>query len=291
MALDREYPSGVLERVQQIETDMLAEIDRICRKHGLTYWIDGGTCLGAVRHKGFIPWDDDIDIGMPLEDYYKFADLCETELPEGMIFVTPQNNPNMLVLWGKLCAEGTLFVERDAWEIGVREGIFIDVFPYIRLNKSKDHGYSQLKRTQRWAKINYIYRIKSPSVLENKRWKNVGLVAWRMARAALHLISSPKRIARGFAKDCACKDPSNWWGNPAAAHPYPFREDVLFEPVELEFGELRVFAPHNWDSFLTDLYDDYMRLPAPEQRHTHTPYMLDLGDGKPIDLRNNAHEA
>ena len=79
--MDREYPPGTLARVQQIETNMLEAVDRICRKHGLTYWIDGGTCLGAVRHKGFIPWDDDIDVGMPMDDFLRFEELAKTELP------------------------------------------------------------------------------------------------------------------------------------------------------------------------------------------------------------------
>lgn len=284
--MKREYPSGVLERVQAIEMEMLAEIDRICRKHGLTYWIDGGTCLGAVRHHGFIPWDDDIDIGMPIDDYRTFAELCPTELPKGMTFHTPENDPDMMVLWGKVCKDGTLFVERDAWEVGVREGIFIDVFPYIQLDEGNDHGFSHLKRTQRWAKVNYIYRIKTPSVLESKSWGPLGLAAWRMLRVGLHLITSPSKILQAFYRDCQAKNPGVWWGNPAAAHPYPFHYDTLMPPVELPFGDMTVYAPHDWNKFLTDLYNDYMELPPAEKRHTHTPYILDLGDGEQIDLRS-----
>ena len=84
------------------------------------------------------------------------------------------------------------------------------------------------------------------------------------------------------------KNPGEWWGNPAAAHPYPFHHDTLFEPVEVTFGDLTVMAPHDWDRFLTDLYQDYMTLPDPDKRHTHTPYMLDVGDGVALDLRKDA---
>lgn len=286
--MKREYPAGVLERVQAIEHDMLYQIDRICRAHGLTYWVDGGTCLGAIRHQGFIPWDDDIDIGMPIEDFKRFAELTKTELPEGMSFHTPETDPDMLVLWGKLCKDGTLFVEKDAWEVGVREGIFIDVFPYIRLDEADDHGYAQLKRTQRWAKLNYIYRIKTPSVLETKSWRAVGQVGWTAARALLHVVMTPERILKCFRRDCESKNPGEWWGNPAAAHPYPFHHDTLFDPVEVTFGDLTIMAPHDWDRFLTDLYSDYMTLPDPDKRHTHTPYMLDVGDGVALDLRKDA---
>ena len=77
------YPEGALERLQKEELKILEVIDSICRKHGLTYFIDAGTTLGAVRHGGFIPWDDDADVGMPYEDYKKFCEIAPHELPEG----------------------------------------------------------------------------------------------------------------------------------------------------------------------------------------------------------------
>ena len=158
--MDREYPPGTLARVQQIETNMLEAVDRICRKHGLTYWIDGGTCLGAVRHKGFIPWDDDIDVGMPMEDFLRFEELAKTELPEGMSLHIMKSDPTQYVLWGKLYQEKTTFIESDAEQAGCDECVFIDVFPYIRLDERRgDHGVGHLRRTQFWTKLIYIYRI------------------------------------------------------------------------------------------------------------------------------------
>ena len=285
MVSDREYPPGTLERVQRIEANMLAHIDRICRAHGLIYWIDGGTCLGAVRHEGFIPWDDDIDVGMPIEDFHAFVKYAKDELPDDVSLHLMETDPTQYVLWGKLYAENTVFVEHDAFEAGCEECVFIDVFPYIRLDDKGDHGVRHLKRTQFWTKLIYIYRIKHPTVLDRLSWRPVAQLGWSVSHTLLHIVTSQDGLRRRFEKACKAKNPSEWWGNPSAARPYPFHHDTLMPPVELPFEDMTVRAPHDWDRFLSDLYHDYMELPPKEDRHVHTPLMLDVGDGNRIDLR------
>lgn len=283
--MGREYPPGTLARVQQIELDMLREFDRICRANGLTYFADGGTCLGAVRHGGFIPWDDDIDIGMPIDDFLKFEEIAKNGLPFDMEFHTPHNDSNLLVLWGKLCKKNTLFVEQDAWETGSRTGIFLDIIPYINLNMSSSRGVRQLNRTEMLAKMNYIYRIAHPSVLEGKMSAGLLKKAWSIVRFLLHHTTTPEYILTKYEMACKCYDPSEWWANPAASKPWPYHHDALFDPVEMEFCDLVIFVPRDANTYLTTLYgDDYMVLPVPEKRHTHTPYILDLGDGLVFDL-------
>ncbi len=284
--MSREYPPGTLKRVQQIETDMLAEVDRICRKHGLVYWIDGGTCLGAVRHKGFIPWDDDIDIGMPMEDFLRFEQISKTELPEDVSLHVMKSDPTQYVLWGKLYQENTTFIENDADQAGCDECVFIDVFPYVRLDERRqDHGVGHLRRTQLWTKLIYIYRIKDPNVLKSLSWHRVAKAIWRAAHGVLRVVTNQDKLRRRFERACVAKHPSEWWGNPSAAHPYPFHESTLMPPVELPFDDLMVFAPRDWDRFCSDLYGDYMQLPPEDNRKSHCPLVLDVGDGKRYDLR------
>lgn len=87
------YPGDALSRLQEEERGILKVIDELCRKHGLTYFIDAGTTLGAVRHGGFIPWDDDADVGMPYDDFNRFCELAKTELPEGYSLHDWSNTP------------------------------------------------------------------------------------------------------------------------------------------------------------------------------------------------------
>ena len=90
----QQFKEQQLRRCQLKQLSILEEIDRICRKHQIGYWLDGGTLLGAVRHKGFIPWDDDIDIAMRQEDLERFIKVAPSELREGLFLQTPQNEPD-----------------------------------------------------------------------------------------------------------------------------------------------------------------------------------------------------
>ena len=117
------YPEDVLRRLQQVELEMLRRIDRACRAIGVSYWLDSGTCLGAVRHGGFIPWDDDIDIGMPLDDYHRFLEEAPAVLGEGLSLHTCDNTPNLPVLWAKIYLDGTRFSSARDIEAGLEQGI------------------------------------------------------------------------------------------------------------------------------------------------------------------------
>lgn len=117
-----------LEELQQVELELLDEFIRICEKHHLRHFMIGGTLLGAVRHQGFIPWDDDIDMCMPRPDYLEFARIAESELPEGMYFSSIYTNPEHRSGFARICTDRVQVVNRalsservdDAW---------IDVFP------------------------------------------------------------------------------------------------------------------------------------------------------------------
>ena len=91
-----------LQKLQQTETEILEEIDRLCEKHSIVYYLAGGTLLGAVRHRGFIPWDDDIDVAMPRNDYERFRDICLSELDERFYLHCPQTDKNYWLPFAKV---------------------------------------------------------------------------------------------------------------------------------------------------------------------------------------------
>ena len=116
---------------QKVMLDILIEGHKICVKHNITYWLEAGTLLGAVRHKGFIPWDDDCDISMPREDYEKFLEIAQNELPKNMFLQTKYTDPECTIRWAKVRKNGTLLIQKnETGKENFHHGIFIDIFPY-----------------------------------------------------------------------------------------------------------------------------------------------------------------
>lgn len=116
-------------KMQEHERVMLQELDRVCRKNGIKYTIFGGTLLGAVRHKGFIPWDDDADVCMLREEYEKFRKVSDQLNPDICFFQDHQNDPEYRWGYGKLRRSGTVYIRAGQEHIKCKTGVFLDIFP------------------------------------------------------------------------------------------------------------------------------------------------------------------
>ena len=118
-----------LRKVQNAELDILKEFIEICRKINVRYYVIDGTLLGAVRHQGFIPWDDDIDIGMFREDYEKFVALAPQVLPECLFLQTYRTDEEYYRNSGKIRNSNTTMIETVVKDLRMNHGVFIDIFP------------------------------------------------------------------------------------------------------------------------------------------------------------------
>ena len=134
------YDDKTLKKLHKVEIEILDEIVRICKKHNIKYSLFAGTMLGAVRHAGFIPWDDDIDVGMLRSDYEKFIKIAHEELDSKFSLDCFEYNKKYHLGFAKIKKNGTIFDEEASHHMDNHKGIFVDVFPV-------DNVYDNIKRS------------------------------------------------------------------------------------------------------------------------------------------------
>lgn len=129
--------SNELKAIHSLELEALTVIDQICRRHSIKYTLIDGSLLGAIRHNGFIPWDDDVDIAMLRDDLEKFKLICKTELPSKYFYQDMSTDPEYLYLFDKIRINNTLFKESYLAEYNINHGVFIDIFPVDNVSDNK----------------------------------------------------------------------------------------------------------------------------------------------------------
>ncbi len=276
-----QYERAQLKRLQAIELEMLKAIDAVCRKLGIDYFLDSGTALGAARHRGFIPWDDDIDLGMPRSDYDRFLQAAPCLLAqEGYVVVSPHDDETVACQFAKVMKQGTRFLTQETKDAGFDQGVFIDVFPYDAISDDADLAQRQIKRCLFWQRVSYLYH--SPHI-----YVPHGGVLGACERAAcyvLHglarLLFTPKRINGSFERWALVgkDDPSGR----LMVFAYPledgFEAEWLFPATDVDFEDARFPAPRELDRYLSHLYGNWTALPPEDQRRNHAPLTLELGD-------------
>lgn len=248
-----------IENLQQEEFKILCQFRDYCEKHNLKYYLEGGTLIGAIRHKGFIPWDDDIDTIMPRQDYERLIELTKTEpIGENLIIVTRDSGYPFRYPYLKICNCKTILYEGDQLE---ETGIFIDVFPIDGANNSP-------------KKISVQYKFMDAiKVLENYAW---------MSEETLSKLPLRKRFR---AKICQWLGKDFWrkWLDKIFMR-YEFGKteyvsqiawsDILvynkteeyLKQIQLEFEGEYFTGPSCYDERLTMMYGDYMTLPPEDKR-------------------------
>ncbi|MEG0324706.1 MAG: LicD family protein, partial [Raoultibacter sp.] len=124
------YDDEILRKIQLMELEILKDVDRVCCENDIVYWLDSGSALGAARHNGFIPWDDDIDIGMLRDDYDRFLAVAPQALGDRYEVVDPLSSDRHPAMFAKVWLKGTKFYTVETLDAGVFQGVGIDVMPY-----------------------------------------------------------------------------------------------------------------------------------------------------------------
>ena len=266
-----------LRDLQLCELQILREVRKVCDRHGLKYFLSCGTLLGAVRHQGFIPWDDDIDIQMPYEDYLRFLAVAQDELGEEYFVQNSDTDPMYAFAYTRVRKNGTALIRE--WERTIRShhGVWLDVVPMANVRDDVDYRIKNVLLT-----VCVFLRMDEEVFALNEKWYTEQSNAFIMllVKFARKLPKNVRysirnailyRIFHAGKGKYIC----HIWTKlskriPAAAFAGSDKK-VLFE------GEMYP-APYDWDQYLTWTYGDYMTPPPPQERNGgHGDYILDLG--------------
>lgn len=272
------YTDEDLRKLQILQLKILLEVDRICKKHNIPYFLIGGTLIGAVRHQGFIPWDDDIDIGMLRENYDKFIKICESELSPDYFLQTKESDPYCALPWAKLQLEGTKKVDESVAFTSTHLGIDIDIFPYDNIPKS---SLMQCVHSNICWMLRGIYGFKCGYVIlnrENSLKKKIG--GWLCHGIAILL---PKQTASNIVDwhfQYYNKMDTEMVMNLSSPYDYTrerVRRDVVENLICLKFEGDDFPVPKEYHAYLTQVFGDYMVLPPEDKRVQHAVVELNFG--------------
>lgn len=270
---------GKISDIQKIELIILKEVVNICQKHKIEYFIIDGTLLGAVRHRGFIPWDDDIDIGMTKENYIKFVEISGKELRAPFYLQTIEDSSGYSLPFAKVRMENTHVKEIFSENVDAGDGIWIDIFIYDRVKKSVAMNRSIGLILRLAARVNLIKNKYTPGNLSKRR--SAHIINSIIQRCPISNIK-----ARSFflnMLDILYKENNH-------ISDYFVERDNLFEgkfvfPVvdilpcrEIEFEGMKVMAPCNPHNCLKKAYGDYMMLPKEEDRIGHRSISVKISE-------------
>lgn len=243
---------SILRQAQFKMLDILLEVDRICKKNDIEYWLSDGTCLGAVRHKGFIPWDDDIDIAMMLEDYKKFLRVAPKELKLENYYLHDKSiDIRMTLNSAKVRDRNSILIEESELDNEkYHQGIYIDIFPM---------GYLKNINRLTFKVYSIITKVKdlNPYAGNNRKQKLIlkylGLI-WIAQKLSKYFFTSRKTDKIGYR------------------HLYKNIQKIenIFPLNKIEFEGYKFPCPNNTEAYLKELYGDtYMELPPEKNRIWH----------------------
>ncbi len=263
-----------LRKVQVIQMELIKEVKRICDKYNIHYNMVGGTMLGAVRHKGYIPWDDDADIGFLRAEYEKFRKACRTELNHEKYYMQDlRDTEGYRWGYGKLRRKDTKFIRLNQEFLPYEQGIFIDLMPFDNvpdgwMSKRIHFFRCFLYRKLFWSKVGSQ---KEENCGKRLLYQVMQLIPMNcIIQSYQRFIDAGQRKKTHLVRILTFPTPKGVYG---------YRREWYTRLAKYSFGDMRLPGAQDYDSYLRVKYGNYMELPPVEQRRTHPVSTLKLPEG------------
>ncbi len=264
-----------LREIQLFELKMLKDLVKVCEENNIRYFLSDGTLLGAVRHGGFIPWDDDIDIIMPLADYKKFLKVGQKLLNDAYgdtYFVQNyKSDKDYCEMWTQIRANNTTSMPINTKDHNIHWGMCLDIFPLVGYSNNPQKQEKALALSRSLLNDTHMRAIKAPMTRKQK-------VLYAIPRGVRRLVC--KLNERNFMLDPTKHQNAAviWWNIPAS-----FPSHIFSERVKIKFEDAEFYMVKDYDQYLTLAYGDYMTPPDEKDRGGHESTLGEII----IDLEND----
>ncbi|QSX09590.1 LicD family protein [Alkalibacter rhizosphaerae] len=264
-----------LRKLQLMQLEALMEVDRVCRKQGITYYLIGGSLIGAVRHQGFVPWDDDIDIAMMRADFDRFVQEGKGELDGRYFLQTPRTDSFFYQSMARVCIMGTYVKESYSEHLKFNKSAYVDIFPLDQVPEDPEQQRKQAKEIRR---IDQLIFLKSGYVYNKgfiySKWIGKKIVQKVLLPLSFSfLMDKREKTMRRYEESqssLVCSTASRY-SYEKQIHP----ASRFGVPVWMEFEGKQLPVPADWDGYLKQLYGNYMELPPVDKRKPeHHVYFL-----------------
>lgn len=262
-----------LKALQNIELDIFKEFKRVCEKNDLKYVLNSGTCIGAIRHKGFIPWDDDIDIAMPRDDYEKLVKIAPQELSSDYFFQNYHSEKNCGLVFGKIRKNNTIMSENYSYHLNMHQGVWIDIFPYDKL---PDNLNERKKNFKKFFILKNLYIIKCGYKVPEDKDNLLNRIIYYIAKFLLlfvpidFIINKIDYTMRKYNQTDVKE--VYLYGCLSMKNNIPC--DMLDDLIEVDFETEKAKVFKNYDYYLRRVYGNYMELPPIENRINGSVHFL-----------------
>ncbi len=281
MIMLKQYDEGTLDKIKRVEIQVLSKVQEVCEKNNIAYCVFYGTLLGTIRHKGFIPWDEDVDIVMFREDYEKFISIFDREAGSDYCVLTASNTKYYTGPNARVHKRGTKFVPECLKNIKYNLGVFVDIFVLDKAPLDSAILKRLYRKERFYSMLCFLASSGTPTIeiggLKGKMAKLAcrvihGLLClWPGANAVIN--AKFHRLAQSYNQEDTTR--------------YVVYQNVTLDVFELEdflpfrqaqFEDITVYIPNHYDKILKQVYGDYMTLPPVEERVNHAACVIELGD-------------